>query len=40
LLFGGALHRIDFQALTGKHVAVYGQHEVVCDLIAARFGPR
>ena len=36
LLFGGSLHRIDFQALTGKHVTVYGQHEVVRDLIAAR----
>jgi p-hydroxybenzoate 3-monooxygenase len=36
LLFGGALHRIDFQELTGKHVTVYGQHEVVRDLIAAR----
>jgi p-hydroxybenzoate 3-monooxygenase len=36
LLFGGRLHRIDFQVLTGKHVTVYGQHEVVRDLIAAR----
>lgn len=36
LLFGGALHRIDFKELTGKHVTVYGQHEVVRDLIAAR----
>lgn len=36
LLFGGALHRIDFQALTGRSVMVYGQHEVVRDLIAAR----
>ncbi|MBV9748854.1 MAG: FAD-dependent monooxygenase, partial [Acetobacteraceae bacterium] len=36
LLFGGQLHRIDFQALTGKRVMVYGQHEVVRDLIAAR----
>jgi p-hydroxybenzoate 3-monooxygenase len=36
LLFGGALHRINFQELTGKHVTVYGQHEVVRDLIAAR----
>ncbi len=35
-LFGGSLHRIDFQELTGKHVTVYGQHEVVRDLIAAR----
>ncbi|MBV9749739.1 MAG: 4-hydroxybenzoate 3-monooxygenase [Acetobacteraceae bacterium] len=36
LLFGGQLHRIDFLALTGKRVMVYGQHEVVRDLIAAR----
>ena len=36
LLFGGALHRIDFQALVGHSVMVYGQHEVVRDLIAAR----
>jgi p-hydroxybenzoate 3-monooxygenase len=36
LLFGGQIHRIDFEALTGKRVMVYGQHEVVRDLIAAR----
>ncbi len=36
LLFGGVLHRIDFQALVGHSVMVYGQHEVVRDLIAAR----
>ncbi|HYZ61518.1 MAG TPA: 4-hydroxybenzoate 3-monooxygenase [Acetobacteraceae bacterium] len=35
-LFGGTLHRIDFQALTGKSVMVYSQHEVVRDLVAAR----
>ena len=35
-LFGGTLHRIDFKALTGRSVMVYGQHEVVRDLIAAR----
>ena len=35
-LFDGALHRIDFQALVGHSVMVYGQHEVVRDLIAAR----
>lgn len=29
-------HRIDFRALTGKHVRVYSQHKVVQDLIAAR----
>ena len=31
-------HRIDFRALTGKHVRVYSQHKVVQDLIAARLG--
>ena len=34
--FGDETRRIDFQALTGKSVTVYGQHEVVRDLIAAR----
>ena len=34
--FGGRGHRIDFRALTGKAITVYGQHEVVKDLIAAR----
>ncbi len=29
-------HRIDFEELTGKSVMVYGQHEVVRDLIAHR----
>jgi len=32
----GQDHRIDFKALTGKHVVVYSQHKVVQDLIAAR----
>jgi p-hydroxybenzoate 3-monooxygenase len=36
LLFDGIRHRIDFEALTGRHIVVYGQHEVVRDLIAAR----
>ncbi len=36
LAFGGGLHRIDFQALTGRHVMVYGQSEVTRDLMAAR----
>ncbi len=36
LRFGAESHRIDFQALTGKSVMVYGQHEVVKDLVAAR----
>jgi p-hydroxybenzoate 3-monooxygenase len=37
LRFGGRGHRIDLAALTGgRAVTVYGQHEVVKDLIAAR----
>lgn len=34
--FAGRGHRIDFADLVGKGVTVYGQHEVVKDLIAAR----
>jgi p-hydroxybenzoate 3-monooxygenase len=36
LSFGGARHRIDFVALTGKRVTVYGQTEVTHDLMDAR----
>jgi p-hydroxybenzoate 3-monooxygenase len=36
LRFAGRDHRIDFAALTGRHVSVYSQHKVVQDLIAAR----
>jgi p-hydroxybenzoate 3-monooxygenase len=37
LRVGGRSHRIDFAELTGgKTITVYGQHEVVKDLIAAR----
>jgi p-hydroxybenzoate 3-monooxygenase len=36
LRFNGQRHRIDFQELTGRSVFVYGQQEVVKDLIAAR----
>ena len=36
LRFQGSRHRIDLNALTGKSVMIYGQHEVVKDLIAAR----
>jgi p-hydroxybenzoate 3-monooxygenase len=36
--FDGRGHRIDFSALTDKAITVYGQHEVVKDLIAARLG--
>ncbi|MBV9272471.1 MAG: 4-hydroxybenzoate 3-monooxygenase [Verrucomicrobia bacterium] len=34
--FSGEIHRINFVELTGKAITVYGQHEVVKDLIAAR----
>jgi p-hydroxybenzoate 3-monooxygenase len=37
LAFGGARHRIDFRELTlGRSITVYGQNEVVKDLVAAR----
>jgi len=36
LRFGGAGHRIDLEGLTGRTITVYGQQEVVKDLIAAR----
>ena len=37
LRFGGRDHRIDLSGLTGgRTITVYGQHEVVKDLIAAR----
>ena len=32
----GDLHRIDFQRLVGKRVTIYGQQEVVKDLVALR----
>ena len=35
LRFAGRSHHIDFPELTGKTITVYGQHEVVKDLIAA-----
>jgi p-hydroxybenzoate 3-monooxygenase len=35
LRFGGRSRHIDFPTLTGKTITVYGQHEVVKDLIAA-----
>ncbi len=34
--FSGALHHLDFQNLVGKRVTIYGQQEVVKDLIAKR----
>ncbi|HEX6897516.1 MAG TPA: 4-hydroxybenzoate 3-monooxygenase [Bryobacteraceae bacterium] len=36
LLFNQRRHRIHFQALTGRSITVYGQQEVVKDLIQAR----
>jgi p-hydroxybenzoate 3-monooxygenase len=36
LRFARARHRIDFTGLTGRQIVVYGQQEVVKDLIAAR----
>jgi p-hydroxybenzoate 3-monooxygenase len=40
LRFAGAGHRIDLRGLTGKRVTIYGQQEVVKDLIAARLAAR
>jgi len=37
LSFGGRRRRIDLRELTGKSITVYAQHEVIKDLIAARF---
>jgi p-hydroxybenzoate 3-monooxygenase len=36
ICFGGVRHRIDFRALTGKTVMVYGQTEITRDLMEAR----
>jgi p-hydroxybenzoate 3-monooxygenase len=36
LRFDGRSHRIDLHGLTGKRVTIYGQQEVVKDLVAAR----
>ncbi len=36
LNFAGGSHRIDFEELTGRAVMIYGQQEVVKDLITAR----
>lgn len=40
LHFDGTSHRIDFEELTGRAVMIYGQQEVVRDLIAARLAAR
>jgi p-hydroxybenzoate 3-monooxygenase len=37
LAFGGKSHHLDFRALVDKGVTVYGQQEVVKDLLAALF---
>lgn len=36
LRFGGRSHRIDIKGLTGRTVMIYGQHEIVKDMIAVR----
>ena len=36
LAFEGHRHQIDFVELTGRSITVYGQQEIVKDLIAAR----
>ncbi len=36
LRFGGRGHRIDIKGLTGRQVMIYGQHEIVKDMIAVR----
>jgi p-hydroxybenzoate 3-monooxygenase len=36
LRFDRQSHHVDFRELTGRHIVVYGQQEVVKDLIAAR----
>jgi len=40
LNFAGESHRIDFEELTRRAVMIYGQQEVVKDLIAARLAVR
>ena len=36
LRFNGRSHRIDFLELTGKRITIYGQQEIVKDMIAVR----
>jgi p-hydroxybenzoate 3-monooxygenase len=36
LLFDGEGHRIPLTELTGRQISIYGQHELVKDLVAAR----
>jgi p-hydroxybenzoate 3-monooxygenase len=36
--FNGKMHRLDFRELVGRSVAIYGQQEIVKDLVATRLG--
>lgn len=36
LLFDGEMHHVDFAGLVGRGIVIYGQQEVVKDLVAAR----
>lgn len=38
LRFAGQAHRVDLQALCGRSVTLYPQHEVLRDMVAARLG--
>ncbi len=38
LLFDGTGHRIPLTDLAGREITIYGQHELVKDLVAARLG--
>jgi p-hydroxybenzoate 3-monooxygenase len=40
LRFAGQGHRIDFKDLTGRAITVYGQHEVIKDLIQTRLATK
>ncbi|GAB03501.1 4-hydroxybenzoate 3-monooxygenase [Gordonia amarae] len=40
LRYDDSTHYLDFHPHTGQHATVYGQHELVKDLIAARIGTR
>jgi p-hydroxybenzoate 3-monooxygenase len=40
LQFAGARHRVPMTELTGRHITVYGQQEVVKDLVARRLADR
>src|SRR5262245_43776079 len=40
IAFGGERHRMDFRALVGKAVTIYGQTEITRDLMEARAATR